>query len=166
VGGNANRRAVHFRTLRIEKLKNPLFRCGCHLPVSDRHLETELNSIPFRRSPASTTSCLTRLRSSRLSNIWEWLIPVFALIRFVSLQAWPVTLHPPLRRCRWVGECQWVASEIVEVLGAVKESDESAGDGHGGAHLASGPTARSESSRVLVSGDAHGGHGNPRSHLW
>jgi len=65
-----------------------------------------------------------------------------------------------------VGECQWVASEIVEVLGAVKESDESAGDGHGGAHLASGPTARSESSRVLVSGDAHGSHGSARSRRW
>ena len=113
---------------------------------------SQIDLYAFRRSPASTTSSLTLLCRSKLSSISGWLIPVSALIRSVSLQAWPVTLPPPLRRCRWVNANGW-HRRLSRSSGG---SDTSAGDGHGGAHLASGPTARSESSRVLLNGGAHG----------
>jgi len=70
--------SVHFSTLRIEKFKNPLIRCGRHLALSNRRLEADSTSwfvctlsqetiwrgasqtdlYAFRRSPASTNIVL------------------------------------------------------------------------------------------------------------
>ena len=40
----------------MEKFKNPLVRCLRHLPVSDRHLETDLNALRI-----SAITCLDNI---------------------------------------------------------------------------------------------------------